>query len=125
MRLLLGIAILVALPGSALAKSVPDAAGLYKIDQMEMYGGLDLRPNGRFLYGLDYGAVSEVSEGRWTYEDGKVILITEPMPPASKCNRGYDLACFDRTTLGAENGSLILYRRDAKIVFKRVQPRPR
>ena len=36
---------------------MPDEAGLYEIDQMEMAGGLELRPDGRFRYGLDYGEV--------------------------------------------------------------------
>ena len=125
MRLLLGIAILFAWPGSVLAKSVPDEAGLYEIDQMEMAGGLDLSPNGRFRYALEYGAVSEVSEGRWTVESGAVILITDPMPPKAECDRGFASACFDRTALNSEDGRLVLYRWDARIVFKPVQPRPR
>ena len=124
MRLLLGIAVL-ALPGSALAKSVPDAAGLYEINQMEMAGGLELRPDGRFRYAFDYGAVSEVSEGRWTFEDGTVVLTTDPMPPRAECDRGFDSACFDGTRLTSEDDRLILYRWDAKIILKPVQPRPR
>ena len=124
MRLLLGIAVLVALPGSALAKSVPDAAGLYEINQMEMAGGLELRPDGRFRYAFDYGAVSEVSEGRWTFEDGTVVLTTDPMPPRAECDRGFDSACFDRTRLTSEDDRLILYRWDAKIILKPVQRGP-
>jgi hypothetical protein len=125
MRLLLGIAILFALPGSALAKSVPDAAGLYEISQMEMAGGLELQPDGRFRYAFDYGAVSEESEGRWTFEDGTVVLTTDPMPPKADCDRGFASACFDRTRLTSEGERLILYRWDARIVLKPVQPRPR
>jgi hypothetical protein len=125
MRLLLSAALLAAPPGYASAKSVPDAAGPYEIDQMEMAGGLDLRPDGRFRYALDYGAVSEVSEGRWTFEDGAVILTTDPMPPKSECDRGFASACFDRTALTSEGDKLILWRWDAKIVLKPVQPRPR
>jgi hypothetical protein len=125
MRLLLGIAILLALPGSALAKSVPDAAGLYRINQMEMAGGLELSPDGRFRYGFDYGAVSEVSEGTWTFEDGKVVLATDPMPTPAECDRGYATACFNRTALTQDGENWILYRWDARIVLKPVQPRPR
>jgi hypothetical protein len=125
MRLLPGIAILFALPGIALAKSVPDAAGLYEIDQMEMAGGLELRPDGRFRYAFDYGAVSEESEGRWTFEDGRVVLTTDPMPLKANCDRGFASACFDRTRLTSEDQNLILYRWDARIVLKPVQPRPR
>ena len=125
MRLLPGIAILLALPGSALGKSVPDAGGLYEIDQMEMAGGLELRPDGRFRYAFDYGAVSEESEGRWTVEDGAVVLTTDPMPPKADCDRGFASACFNRTRLGSEGDRLILYRWDARIILKPVQPRPR
>jgi hypothetical protein len=125
MRLLPGIAILLALPGSALGKSVPDAGGLYEIDQMEMAGGLELRPDGRFRYAFDYGAVSEESEGRWTVEDGAVVLTTDPMPPKADCDRGFASACFNRTRLGLEGDRLILYRWDARIILKPVQPRPR
>ena len=125
MRLLPGIAILFALPASALAKWVPDAAGLYEINQMEMAGGLELRPDGRFRYALDYGAVSEESEGRWAFEDGTVVLTTDPMPPKADCDRGFASACFDRSRLTSEGENLILYRWDARIVLKPVQPRPR
>jgi hypothetical protein len=125
MRLLLGIATLFALPGSALAKSVPDAAGLYEINQMEMAGGLELRPDGRFRYAFDYGAVSEESEGRWTFEDGTVVLTTDPMPLKAECDRGFASACFDGTRLTPEDDSLILHRWDARIILKPVQPRPR
>lgn len=124
MRLLLGIAILFALPGSALAKSVPDAAGLYRINQMEMAGGLELSPDGRFRYGFDYGAVSEGGEGNWTFEDGKVVLTTDPMPPPEECDRGYATACFNRTPLTQDGENWILYRWDARIVLKPVQRVP-
>lgn len=124
-RFLLGVTMLVAAPGCAFAKWVPEAAGLYEIDQMEMAGGLDLRPDGRFRYGLDYGAVSEVSEGRWTFEEGAVVLTTDPMPPKAECDRGFASACFNGTPLTKEDGNLILWRWDAKIVLRPVQPRPR
>ena len=111
--------------GSAAAKSVPDAAGMYEINQMEMAGGLELRPDGRFRYAFDYGAVSEESEGRWIFEDGTVVLTTDPMPPKADCDRGFASACFDRTPLAPEGETLILYRWDARIVLRPVQPRPR
>lgn len=125
MRLLLGIAILFALPGSALAKSVPDAAGRYEINQMEMAGGLHLLPNGRFLYTFDYGAVSEESEGRWVSNGTGVSLTSDLVPPSYLCDRGFAQACFNKTPLTAEGDNLILIRWDTRIVFKPVQPRPR
>ena len=125
MRFLLGAVMLIAAPGCAFAKGVPDAAGLYEIDQMEMAGGLELSPDGRFRYGLDYGAVSEGSEGRWTFENGAVVLTTDPMPPKAECDRGFASACFDRTVLTSDGENFILWRWDARIVLKPVQPRPR
>jgi hypothetical protein len=92
------------------------------IDQMEMGGGLELRPDGRFRYALDYGAVSEGAEGKWAAERGMVVLTTDPMPPKSECDRGFASACFDHTVLAIEDGELILRRWDARIVL---HPRPR
>ena len=100
-------------------------AGLYRIDQMEMAGGLELRPDGRFRYALEYGAVSEESEGDWTANGATVLLTTDPMPPPAECNRGFASACFNRTPLTPDNGNLILRRWDARIVFRPAQPRPR
>ena len=106
--------------------TVQQVAGLYEIDQMEMAGGLELRGDGRFSYGLDYGAVSEAAEGKWApAADGGVALTTEPMPPAVECDRGFGSACFRGTHLVRIRDELILYRWDAKIVLKPVQPRPR
>ena len=115
-----------ALLAAALLLSAPAAAqnvaGLYEINQMEMAGGLELRPDGRFRYALEYGAVSEGAEGVWTIEEGTVRLTTSPMPPRDQCDRGFASACFDKTALKDEDGELILWRWDAKIRF---QPRPR
>jgi len=116
------IALLLAAGPSA---DVDAVAGLYQINQMEMGGGLELKPDGRFRYALEYGAVSEQSEGKWTVENGTLRLTTDPMPPKAECDRGYASACFDRTPLGSEDGNLVLYRWDAKILFKPVEPKAR
>ena len=117
---------MVALTAALLLVAAPVAAqnmaGTYEIDQMEMAGGLELQPDGRFRYALDYGAVSEVSEGDWRQDGSTVLLTTKPMPPKSECDRGFASACFDRTPLSIEDGDLVLYRWDAKIIL---QPRPR
>ena len=107
------------------APAPPQFDGLYEIDQMEMAGGLELRSDGRFAYALDYGAVSETAEGKWTGEGGVVVLTTEPMPPTAECDRGFASACFRQTRLVREEDGLILYRWDARIVLRLVQPRPR
>ena len=110
---------------SSPAEAPAQFAGLYEISQMEMAGGLELRRNGRFRYAFDYGAVSEEAEGNWTVENGTVLLTTDPMPPTAECDRGYASACFNRTPLGRADDNLILWRWDARIMLKPVQPRPR
>ncbi|WP_217352764.1 hypothetical protein [Sphingomonas sp. ID1715] len=39
-----------------------------------------LRADGRFQYGLSYGALDEQAQGRWVEKDGQVLLTTEPAP---------------------------------------------
>jgi len=124
MREILGLVVMAALAVTAPAEP-PRFAGLYRISQMEMAGGLELEPNGRFRYAFDYGAVSEESEGNWTVRDGNVLLTTDPMPPPAQCDRGFASACFRDTPLAADDENLILWRWDARIVLKPVQPRPR
>ena len=101
------------------------SAGLYRINQMEMAGVLELSPDGRFRYGFDYGAVSEVSEGKWAADANGVVLTTDPMPSPAECDRGFASACFEGTRLTVDGDNLILWRWDARIVLKPVQPRPR
>ena len=124
-RLAAGVALLLATPACATAQTPRQAAGLYEVNQMEMAGRLELRSDGRFRYGLDYGAVSEESEGRWTADGTTVLLMTDPMPPTAECDRGFASACFNRTALTMEDGKLILWRWDARISLKPAQPRPR
>jgi hypothetical protein len=112
-----------ALAVAAIAIAAPaDAAqfaGLYEINQMEMAGGLELSIDGRFRYAFDYGAVSEVSSGKWAVDGNDVLLTTDPMPPAAECDRGYASACFRATRLSRDDGDLILMRWDARIVLRR------
>jgi len=100
----------------------PSVAGDYEVNQMEMGGGLRLQSDGRFLYALEYGAVSERSEGFWTLESGFLRLTTAPMPPKTECDRGFGTACFNRTRLAPEEGNWVLDRWDARVVF---HPLPR
>ena len=124
-RLTAGAALLLAVPACATAQAPRQFAGLYRINQMEMAGGLELRSDGRFRYAFDYGAVSEEAEGKWATEGSTVLLTTDPMPPAAECDRGFASACFDRTALTSDGENLILWRWEARIVLKPVQPRPR
>ncbi|QNP43697.1 hypothetical protein H9L15_03170 [Sphingomonas daechungensis] len=65
---------------AAWAEPPAKLAGLYEIRQMEMGGGLELRPDGRFRYALEYGAASEEGEGDWTVEGSTVLLTSNPKP---------------------------------------------
>lgn len=111
---LFAAALLLAAPGAA-----QGVVGLYQVHQMEMAGGLELSPDGRFRYAFDYGAVSEEARGKWTSDGKSVLLTTDPMPPEAECDRGFASACFNATPLNVEDGDLILWRWDARIVFRR------
>lgn len=66
----------------ALAPVPATLPGIYRSQQMEVGAGLELTEDGRFRYALDYGAVSELAEGKWT-TDGKTVRLTSvPMPKA-------------------------------------------
>lgn len=119
------IASLAALALLTTPAEIADVSGLYRISQMEMAGGLELSPNGRFRYAFDYGAVSEGSEGKWALEGDTIVLTTDPMPPSQECDRGFASACFNRTALTRDGENWILIRWDARIVLKPDQPRPR
>jgi hypothetical protein len=67
---------------ATLPASAQQVAGLYEIHQMEMAGGLELGPDGRFRYRLEYGAASEEAEGRWVAGGDRVLLTSDPMPKA-------------------------------------------
>lgn len=75
-------ALLALLLAAAPAASAGSVAGMYETSQMEMAGGLELRPDGTFRYALEYGAVSEQGEGKWQLEGTDVRLTSDPMPKA-------------------------------------------
>ena len=67
-----------------LAAAAPSAShvGLYRSQQPEVAAALELRPDGRFRYALDYGAVSEEGEGTWVADGSAVRLTSQPLPNA-------------------------------------------
>lgn len=77
-----GAVLLCIAPACASAQASPKFAGLYEIRQMEMAGGLELLPTGRFRYALEYGAASEEAEGDWESEGDVVRLTSNPIPTA-------------------------------------------
>lgn len=57
--------------------------GHYRVAQgPDVAGGLEIGADRRFRYGLSAGALDERAEGRWTEQDGKACLFTEPRPVA-------------------------------------------
>lgn len=85
--------------------------GIYDGGQMELAAALELRPDGRFRYGLSYGALDERAEGRWSERDAKVILTSDTHDPA-------DLS-FSGEPLDIEGSDLILRRHERVIRFRK------
>jgi hypothetical protein len=106
--------------------SAPAAAdklpGTYQTHQMETAAMLELKPDGGFRYMLDYGAVSEAGEGRWTVSPDGVVLNSKPMPMELLREIERSDAAFDEEPLMLENGSLVMQRHDTLFTFQRDEP---
>ncbi|PTD18984.1 hypothetical protein [Sphingomonas fennica] len=65
-------------------------AGAYNGSRAEVAAELILRPDGRFEYGLAYGALDETASGRWHVAAGSVVLDSDPVraPAFSFTDRG-------------------------------------
>ena len=78
--------ILLIMTAAAVATAAaPNAAtfvGEYDGHQMEMAVGLKLEADGRFQYGLSYGALDEEAEGRWSLAADSVLLTSDPITKA-------------------------------------------
>jgi hypothetical protein len=46
---------------------------------MEIAAGLELKADGRFRYGLSYGALDEEATGKWTMSGDQVLLTSDPV----------------------------------------------
>jgi hypothetical protein len=57
----------------------PSLVGTYDGRQMEMAAALELLADGRFRYGLAYGALDEEAAGKWTLRDDRVLLTSDPV----------------------------------------------
>lgn len=95
--------------------------GRYETGQMEVAAALELSKEGRFRYALDYGAVSEQSEGDWLFDGKQVTLTSNPMPPALNALE-LGNARFEGQTLPLDDGDLLLHRYDTVFRFRRVKP---
>lgn len=87
--------------------------GFYVGNQPEIAAAIELEPDGRFAYALDYGAVSETAEGRWRVAGETVVLTVEKSQGAPS---GPVLAA---TPLQVGDGALRLERHGRSIVFMR------
>jgi hypothetical protein len=56
-------------------------AGQYDGGEPEIAAGLQLSPEGRFRYGMSYGALDERAEGRWEGDSNKIFLTSDPVTP--------------------------------------------
>ena len=53
--------------------------GRYDGGQMEVAAGLELSADGRFRYGLSYGALDEEASGTWHADGAQVVLDSDPV----------------------------------------------
>lgn len=95
------------------AADLPSPGGFYRSNQMEIGAALELEPDGSFLYQLDYGAVSETAEGRWT-SDGTAVYLT-----STRMSGAYRAGAFEREPLKIDGDRLLLNRYDTVIRFER------
>ena len=107
--------------GAAQLAPAADLAGLYQTQQIEVAAALELQPTGHFRYALEYGAVSEATEGDWTSDGAIVRLTSNPMPPELHALE-LGNARFDDERLVLEDGDLLLDRYETIFRFRRVEP---
>ncbi|WP_205481144.1 hypothetical protein [Sphingomonas arenae] len=112
---------LIVLAAPAAPATVQALAGQYRLSQMEMGGALELRADGGFRYILDYGAVSEAAEGRWSIANGKVKLTSEPMNPEVLYDMERNDAKFRDQALAIDGDTLVMERYDTRMFFRRVR----
>ena len=95
------------------AADVPPVTGFYRSNQIEIGAALELDEDGRFMYQLDYGAVSEAAEGNWS-SDGNTVFLT-----ATRMEGAYKTHDFNREPLKIEGDRLLLSRYETVIRFER------
>lgn len=121
MRCLPGFITLVALVASpALAASdanLAKLAGTYDGGQIEIASGLELTKDGRFRYGLSYGALDEVAAGTWLAAGETVTLTVQQYESNDPSSDGK----FGPSVLKVENGELVLPRYDRVLRFRKVK----
>lgn len=91
-------------------------AGVYDGGQMEIAAGLKLDKDGRFQYGLSYGALDEMAVGTWTAAGDTVTLVVQQYESNDPDSDGK----FGPSVLKVEKGELILPRHDRVLRFRKV-----
>ena len=63
------------------APTVAELEGLYTLQRVrETAAELRLSADGRFTYGIAYGAQQQSAEGVWRVEDGRIVLVSDVRP---------------------------------------------
>ena len=112
---------LIAAPG--LAQDPAALAGHYDGHQMEMGAELVLNANGRFQYGVAYGALDEEGEGTWVLRGDQILLTSDPVTPPRFVFLGQKPAAAGifRLSLEAPQGMSLQYF-DAVLTFAHHDP---
>ena len=84
---------------------------------METGSELHLRDDGRFEWSLAYGALDHIERGRWTREDGGVLLLSE------RPGRGEPLFRLDQVFAWDVDAEARLRRSEQGIAFERAHVR--
>ena len=87
--------------------------GFYLGNQTEIAAAIELEPDGRFAYALDYGAVSETAEGRWRLQGEQIVLTVEKSRGAASA------PSLATAPLQVADGGLQLNRFGRSIIFVR------
>jgi hypothetical protein len=97
--------------------------GHYDGHQMEMGAELILKADGRFQYGVAYGALDEEAEGTWVLQGDHVLLTSDPVTPPRFVLLGQKPAPAGtfRLSLEAPQGMSLQYF-DAVLAFAHREP---
>jgi len=122
MRLLLALlTAMIAAP--TFAQQPASLVGHYDGHQMEMGAELVLNANGRFQYGVAYGALDEEAAGTWVLQGDQVLLTSDPVTPPRFVFLGQKPAPAGvfRLSLEAPQGMSLQYF-DAALTFAHHDP---
>jgi len=109
---------LLLMPMAAIAAPEPHPAklvGQYDGGQIEMAAGLELGKDGKFRYGLSYGALDEAAAGSWEASGETVILTVQQYESNDPSGDGK----FGPSILQNEDGVLTIPRYDRLLKFRK------